>query len=329
MTHDYTYLDLLKHVLENGRLREDRTGTGTIGIFGAQLRFPLAHTFPLLTSKKVHWPAIVHELIWFLKGDTNIKYLNDNGVKIWNEWADDNGDLGPVYGAMWRSWPAGDHVIDQIANVINDLRNNPFSRRHIVSGWNPTVLPDTSVSPRENAANGLQALPPCHTMFQFFVQELTYGERLALSSKYGLDWGNHTRLVNDEVEAHEMKLMDDAGVPRLGLSCQLYQRSADMFLGVPFNIASYALLTHMIAKVTGMSAREFIWTAGDAHIYTNHVDQVKEQIGRSENTPGVRLPKSPTLEIEGEFSRVEDIGFDDIKLIGYNPLPAIKAPISV
>lgn len=325
---DLQYLDLLRHTLENGKKRTDRTGTGTIGQFGTKLSFRISEKFPLLTSKKVHWPSVVHELLWFLKGDTNIKYLNDNGVKIWDAWADDNGDLGPVYGAQWRSWFVDDAhggvKIDQIAELVSNLRNDPFSRRHIVSAWNPAVLPNPTKSPRLNAAEGMQALPPCHTMFQFYVEELTFAERLRISSQYGMDWGNHTRVVRDE---YEMGLMDKAGVPRLGLSCQLYQRSADLFLGVPFNIASYSLLNYLVAKTVDMHPMDFDWCGGDTHIYLNHVDQVNEQLTRIKD--GGDFPEAPTVRIKVKRDRLEDYIFDDIELLNYNPLPGIKAPISV
>lgn len=322
--NDSIYLGTLNHVLLSGKRRIDRTGTGTTSLFGQQMRFDLTPTFPLLTSKKVHWPSVVHELLWFLKGDTNIKYLNDNGVKIWDAWADENGDLGPVYGAQWRDWecPGVGLRIDQIADLVCNLKNDPFSRRHIVSAWNPAVLPDPDDSPQANASRGLQALPPCHTMFQFYVEELTVEERMEMAPQYGFKFGptEDGHLNADAVS----KAMDVAGVPRLGLSCQLYQRSADMFLGVPFNIASYSLLTHLVAKTVGMYPMEFVWSGGDCHIYSNHVEQVKEQIDRRE-----AAPESPRIWIKNKRDSLEDYTFDDIELIGYNPMPAIKAPISV
>ena len=232
------YLQLLQHILDKGTRKSDRTGTGTISHFGYQLRFDLAAGFPAVTTKKLHFRSIIHELLWFLQGSTNIGYLNDNGVTIWNEWATDEGELGPVYGAQWRDWiaPDGRHI-DQITQLLADLKNKPDSRRHIVSAWNPALLPDESRSPKENAALGLQALPPCHTMFQFYVAD---GK----------------------------------------LSCQMYQRSADVFLGVPFNIASYALLTLMIAQVMDLQPGDFVHTFGDVHIYMNHLDQVQTQLSR-------------------------------------------------
>lgn len=261
------YLDLCKHILHNGTMKEDRTGTGTISTFGYQMRYDLAKGFPIVTTKKLHLRSIIHELLWFLSGDTNIKYLQENGVRIWNEWADENGDLGPVYGYQWRSWPTPDgKSIDQITNVLEQIKNNPDSRRLIVSAWNVSNVDS-------------MALPPCHMMFQFYVAD---GK----------------------------------------LSCQLYQRSADVFLGVPFNIASYALLTMMVAQVSDLEPGEFIHTLGDAHIYTNHVEQVKMQLGRE--------PKElPRMEINKEVKSLFDFTYDDFKLVGYDPHPAIKGVVSV
>lgn len=260
------YLDLLKHVQNNGVEKSDRTGTGTRSVFGYQMRFDLADGFPLLTTKKLHLRSIIYELLWFLKGDTNIKYLNDHKVSIWNEWADEDGDLGHVYGYQWRSWPtaAGGHI-DQIAELIEGIRSNPDSRRHIVSAWNVADIDS-------------MALPPCHTMFQFYVA----GGRL---------------------------------------SCQLYQRSADLFLGVPFNIASYALLTMMVAEVCGLRVGEFVHTFGDVHIYSNHMEQVAEQLAR---TPR----QLPTMNINSRGS-IFDFEFEDFTLVGYDPYPTIKAPIAI
>jgi len=275
-----TYLDLLQHILDNGTPKADRTGTGTISHFGYQMRFDLSEGFPAVTTKKLHFKSIIHELLWFLDGDTNIRYLNENGVRIWDQWAADDGDLGPVYGAQWRNWPAPDgRRIDQIAQLLEDLESKPDSRRHIVSAWNPALLPDESRSPKENAARGLQALPPCHTMFQFHVAD-----------------GR--------------------------LSCQLYQRSADVFLGVPFNIASYSLLTLMIAQVTGLEPGEFIHTFGDVHIYLNHVDQVKTQLSRK---------PFPLPEMKLNPDRRDLFGFryEDFELRGYQCHPGISAPIAV
>jgi thymidylate synthase len=274
------YLDLLQKILDEGARKSDRTGTGTISLFGHQMRFDLAEGFPAVTTKKLHFKSIIHELLWFLSGDTNIGYLKENGVRIWDEWATDTGDLGPVYGAQWRNWIAPDgRRIDQISQLLRDLRERPDSRRHIVSAWNPALLPDEGRSPRENAALGLQALPPCHTMFQFHVAD-----------------GR--------------------------LSCQLYQRSADVFLGVPFNIASYALLTMMVAQVTGFEPGDFVHTFGDVHIYLNHLDQVRTQLGR-QPYPLPRMKLNPRVTDLFEFR------YEDFDLDGYRCHPAIRAPIAV
>ena len=261
------YLDLCKHVLENGTKKEDRTGTGTISTFGYQMRFDLQEGFPLLTTKKLHVKSIIHELLWFLKGDTNVAYLQENGVRIWNEWADENGELGPVYGHQWRSWSGADgETIDQITNLIETIKHNPDSRRMIVSAWNVADVDH-------------MALPPCHCLFQFYVAD---GK----------------------------------------LSCQLYQRSADVFLGVPFNIASYALLTMMVAQACDLEAGEFVHTFGDVHIYQNHIDQVNLQLSRE--------PKSlPKLVINPEVKDIFDFTFEDFKLEGYDPHPHIKGVVSV
>lgn len=261
------YLDLLEHVLANGVAKEDRTGTGTLSVFGYQTRFDLRDGFPALTTKKLHLRSIIHELLWFLAGDTNLRYLHDNKVTIWDEWADEKGDLGPVYGSQWRSWPTPDgKSIDQISGLIDGIRRNPDSRRHIVSAWNVADIER-------------MALPPCHCLFQFWVADG-------------------------------------------GLSCQLYQRSADLFLGVPFNIASYALLTVMVARICGLEAREFIHTFGDVHLYRNHLDQAHAQLERE--------PRPlPEMRIEREVESIFDYRFEDFRLVGYNPHPHIKAPIAV
>jgi len=261
------YLDLMRHVLEHGDPKTDRTGTGTLSMFGWQMRFRLQDGFPLLTTKKLHTRSIFHELLWFLQGDTNIRYLKDNGVSIWDEWADADGELGPVYGKQWRRWETADgRTVDQLARVVDGIRRNPDSRRHLVSAWNPGEVDD-------------MALPPCHALFQFYVA----GGRL---------------------------------------SCQLYQRSADIFLGVPFNIASYALLTHMVAQVCELEPGDFIWTGGDCHLYTNHLEQAREQLGRE--------PRSlPTLRLNPAVRDLFDFRFEDIALEGYDPHPHIKAPVAV
>ncbi len=261
------YLELLDHILQNGESKNDRTGTGTLSIFGYQMRFDLSKGFPLVTTKKLHIRSIVYELLWFLSGDTNIRYLNDNGVSIWNEWADNNGDLGPVYGKQWRSWSTPNNdTIDQISNLLVNIRKNPDSRRHIISAWN--------VNDVEN-----MALPPCHCLFQFYVS-------------------------NNK------------------LSCHLYQRSADVFLGVPFNIASYALLTHMIAHVSNLKVGDFVHTFGDAHIYTNHFEQVKMQLQRKP----MNLPK---IELNNSVNNLFDFQYEDIKIIDYESHPHIKAKVAV
>ena len=271
------YLDLVSHVLEHGNKKGDRTGTGTKSVFGYQMRFDLSEGFPMVTTKKLHLKSIVYELLWFLKGDSNIKYLTENGVRIWNEWADENGDLGPVYGHQWRNW--NNDEIDQIELVIKDLKNNPNSRRMLVSAWNPSVLPDTSKSFSENVANGKAALPPCHAFFQFYV--------------------------------HRGKL-----------SCQLYQRSADIFLGVPFNIASYALFTMMMAQVCGYEAGDFVHTLGDAHIYNNHLEQLELQ--RSRNPRPL-----PQILLNPEIKDIFDFTYDDFTLLDYSPHPHIKGKVAV
>jgi thymidylate synthase len=274
------YLDLLNHILEDGTDKGDRTGTGTRSVFGYQMRFNLQKGFPLVTTKKLHIRSIVHELLWFLTGDTNIQYLKDNGVRIWDEWATESGDLGPLYGKQWVAWqrPNGE-TINQIAEVIETLKNNPNSRRMIVTAWNPSDLPDESISPQANVENGQMALATCHAFFQFYV-------------------------ANGKV------------------SCQLYQRSADTFLGVPFNIASYALLLHMVAQQTGYEVGDFVWTGGDVHLYNNTIEQAKEQLSR-EPYP---LPK---LVIKRKPESIFDYKFEDFEIVDYESHPHIKAQVSV
>lgn len=271
------YFDLLNRVLDEGSRKKDRTGTGTKSIFGHQMRFDLSEGFPMMTTKKLHLRSIIHELLWFLKGDTNIQYLKDNKVNIWNDWADKNGDLGPVYGHQWRNWNS--EGIDQVSELIEQIKTNPDSRRHIIAAWNPSVLPDTSKSFAENVANGKAALPPCHAWFQFYVAD---GK----------------------------------------LSCQLYQRSADIFLGVPFNIASYALFTMMIAQVCDLEAGEFVHTFGDAHIYMNHMDQVKLQLSRE-------FYSLPQMKMNPAIKNIFDFKYEDFELVNYQCHPGIKGEISV
>ncbi|MGY8967233.1 MAG: thymidylate synthase [Flavobacteriales bacterium] len=271
------YLDLIRHIQTEGVEKTDRTGTGTKSVFGYQMRFDLAKGFPMVTTKKLHLKSIIHELLWFLKGDTNIQYLQENGVRIWNEWADEKGNLGPVYGYQWRNWNGEE--IDQIKDIIHTLKTSPDSRRMLVSAWNPSVLPDTSKSFAENVANNKVALPPCHAFFQFYVAD---GK----------------------------------------LSCQLYQRSADVFLGVPFNIASYALLTLMMAQVCDLEAGDFVHTFGDAHIYSNHKEQIELQLSRT--------PKSlPTMKMNPEIKDLFAFTFEDFELVDYDPYPLIKGAVAI
>ncbi len=270
--HMRPYLDLLQHVIDHGETRSDRTGTGTLSVFGHQTRYDLREGFPCITTKKLHLRSIIHELLWFLKGDTNISYLKENGVTIWDEWADEEGNLGPVYGQQWRSWPKPDgSTVDQVAKLISELQNNPHSRRHLVSAWNVGLVEE-------------MALPPCHLLFQFYVHDI------------------------------------DSEKP--GLSCQLYQRSADLFLGVPFNIASYALLTQMVAQVCGYEARDFVHTFGDLHLYSNHLEQAKLQLSRA--------PRAlPTMTLNPNITELDNFTFEDFTLSNYDPHPHIKAPVAV
>ena len=274
------YLDLLRHVRENGTFKGDRTGTGTYSVFGYQMRFDLSEGFPLVTTKKIHFKSVVHELLWFLKGDTNTQYLKENGVRIWDEWADENGDLGPVYGFQWRNWPnANGASVDQVKQVVEQLKSNPNSRRIIISAWNPSDLPDETVSPQQNVKEGRMALAPCHAFFQFYVSE---GK----------------------------------------LSCQLYQRSADIFLGVPFNIASYALLTLMLTQVCDLEPGDFVHTLGDAHLYTNHQEQVELQLSREP------MPL-PTMKVNPDIKDIFDFTFDDFELVDYQHHEHIKGIVAV
>jgi thymidylate synthase len=274
------YLHLLNKILKEGHRKADRTGSGTQSIFGHQLRFNLAEGFPLLTTKKVHLKSVIHELLWFLSGETNITYLTQNGVTIWDEWANEQGELGPIYGKQWRNWPVGNgEAVDQIAEIVRQIKHTPNSRRMLVSAWNVADLPDESLSPQANVKNGKMALAACHTLFQFYVAE---GK----------------------------------------LSCQLYQRSCDTFLGLPFNIASYALLTHMLAQQCDLQVGDFVWTGGDIHLYLNHLDQTAEQLSRQPLT-------LPTLLLTRKPASIFDYKYEDFQLVGYQAHPAIKAPISV
>lgn len=274
------YLDLLQLLLDEGTAKGDRTGTGTLSRFGHQMRFDLNAGFPLVTTKKVHLKSVIHELLWFMQGDTNTQYLRDHGVSIWDEWATEDGDLGPLYGAQWRSWPTpGGGTIDQLTEVVESIKVRPNSRRLLVSAWNPSLLPDESQSPQDNVRAGRMALAPCHTLFQFYVADNQ-------------------------------------------LSCQLYQRSADVFLGVPFNIASYALLTHLVADQCGLGVGDFIWTGGDVHLYQNHIDQAREQLSREPRLlPTVTLLRTP--------DSILDYREEDIVIDGYKPYPHIKAPVAI
>lgn len=274
------YLDLLQTILDHGHRKGDRTGSGTLSIFGHQLRFNLADGFPLVTTKKVHVKSIIHELLWFLNGNTNVRYLQENGVTIWDEWADENGDLGPVYGAQWRNWPAGNgETIDQIGQIVEQIKRTPNSRRMLVSAWNVADLPDESQSPQANVANGKMALAACHALFQFYVAE---GK----------------------------------------LSCQLYQRSCDTFLGLPFNIASYAMLTHMLAQQCDLEVGDFVWTGGDVHLYLNHIEQARLQLSRQP------FPL-PTLHIKRRPDCIFAYRYEDFEIENYQCHPGIRAPISV
>tara|TARA_B110001454_G_C12702430_1_gene427168 strand:+ start:515 stop:1339 length:825 start_codon:yes stop_codon:yes gene_type:complete len=271
------YFNLINKIIKDGALKKDRTGTGTKSIFGYQMHFNLSDGFPLVTTKKIHVKSVIHELLWFLNGDTNINYLNENGVRIWNEWADSNGDLGPIYGSQWRNW--NNEGIDQIKELIKTIKKNENSRRMLVSAWNPSVLPDNELSFAENVKNNKAALPPCHAFFQFYVSE----EKL---------------------------------------SCQLYQRSADVFLGVPFNIACYSLLTFMIAQVCELKIGNFVHTFGDAHIYINHMDKIKEQLKRD-------FKSLPKMILNPKIKNIFDFKYEDFELTGYDPHPLIKGKVSI
>lgn len=336
------YLDLLRDVRENGDVKADRTGTGTLSVFGRQMRFNLQEGFPLVTTKKVHLRSIIHELLWFLMGDTNIQYLKDNNVTIWDEWADKNGDLGPVYGKQWRSWIAHTEMsafhsagcaelesegweqsgtwesdilyrksIDQIAKVVDQLRNDPDNRRIIVSAWNVAELDE-------------MALAPCHAFFQFYTRELSVAERLDWMENNLPDKFEAIRFSNDIINNDTLMhaVIDNEGVPARVLSCQLYQRSADMFLGVPFNIASYALLVHMFAQQANMAVGDFVWTGGDTHLYSNHLEQADLQLTREPHP-------MPKLVIKRKPDSIFDYKFEDFEVVDYISHPAIKAPVAI
>lgn len=334
------YQDLMAEVFAKGTPKKDRTGTGTLSIFGHQMRFNLQEGFPLVTTKRCHLRSIIHELLWFLKGDTNVKYLNDNGVTIWDEWKNEDGDLGPVYGKQWRAWTAHDEVhtgnkkiiaemeedgweeagyreasmlltkdIDQIAKVMDQLKNDPDNRRIIVSAWNVADLDD-------------MALAPCHAFFQFYTREMSLDERVQWAEENDNElWSDyiHATFVDENTR---LGWLDKAGVPTRKLSCQLYQRSADVFLGVPFNIASYALLIHMFAQQANMAVGDFVWTGGDVHLYSNHLEQARTQLGRSPRP----LPK---LIIKRKPDSIFDYKFEDFELENYNPHESIKAPVAI
>ncbi|ECG1798625.1 thymidylate synthase [Salmonella enterica subsp. enterica] len=334
------YQDLMAEVFAKGTPKKDRTGTGTLSIFGHQMRFNLQEGFPLVTTKRCHLRSIIHELLWFLKGDTNVKYLNDNGVTIWDEWKNKDGDLGPVYGKQWRAWTAHDEVhtgnkkiiaemeedgweeagyreasmlltkdIDQIAKVMDQLKNDPDNRRIIVSAWNVADLDD-------------MALAPCHAFFQFYTREMSLDERVQWAEENDNElWSDyiHATFVDENTR---LGWLDKAGVPTRKLSCQLYQRSCDIFLGLPFNIASYALLIHMFAQQANMAVGDFVWTGGDVHLYSNHLEQARTQLGR---TPRA-LPK---LIIKRKPDSIFDYKFEDFEIENYNPHPAIKAPVAI
>lgn len=302
------YLQLMESVLSFGHEKKDRTGTGTRSLFGAQMRFDLTEGFPLVTTKKVHLRSIIHELLWFLKGDTNIGYLKDNNVSIWDEWADENGDLGPVYGKQWRDWVGADgRHHDQITKVIDQLRNDPDNRRIIVSAWNVGELDE-------------MALAPCHSFFQFYTRELTLYERALAAKEKGTE--DYYLNLNEKHQEQLHYEFDELAVPRRGLSCQLYQRSADVFLGVPFNIASYALLTEMIAQQVNMVAEEFVWTGGDTHLYSNHLEQARLQLSRDPHP-------LPRLKIKRKPDSIFDYQFEDFEVEGYVSHDAIKAPVAI
>lgn len=341
------YLEVLQGLVDKydeGSRKADRTGTGTVSRFGTQLRFDISDgKVPLLTTKRLHLKSIIHELVWFFRGSGNIAYLRDNGIKIWDEWADSNGNLGPVYPEMWRQWPdfienfnvplrypvgynlySRSESIDQLQIVIDSIRMNPTSRRHIVSGWNPAVLPNTKISPKENASLGKQALPPCHTLFQFNCEELSLLDRWRYLDKVNFGNGRLFDAVKDDPDTKDAaEFLDTIKVPKYYLDCQLYQRSADWFLGVPFNIASYSILTHIIGRLTNTVPREFIHTFGDYHLYVNHIEQAREQLKR------VPKAQTATIQFNREWKSIDDVVYEDITINNYEAEPNIKAPVAV
>jgi thymidylate synthase len=329
MNYEQQYLDHMKALLGRQRAKADRTGTGTLSIFGHQIVHDLRSGFPLLTTKKVFFRGIVEELLWFIRGETNIKSLVEKDVHIWDSWANEEGELGPIYGAMWRAWPTdkpvdeekpelGSWKLDQLNTVLDELIKNPTSRRLIVSAWNPTLLPDPNLSAQENVAEGLQALPPCHTLWQLNSEEIDTYERRAFAE---------VLLSAEQMEilravGYPDHLMSEFGVPQYYLDLQLYQRSADWFLGVPFNAASYSLLLMMIAKISNMVPRNFIHSFGDTHLYLNHVEFAERQV--------TLVPQlAPVVKIRGDQKKIEDFKFEDFEVVGYTAYPSIKAPIAV
>lgn len=334
------YYDALRKVLANGQESDDRTGTGTLSSFGYQMRFDLREGFPLLTGKFTPFKLIAAELLWFLSGSTNnedLRRLNGNDKPtIWEEWAYKLGELGPIYGQQWRCWKTWQHSsdefgfsIDQIDTLIKGLKNKPHSRRHIVSAWNVADLPDESISPQENAARGKMSLAPCHAFFQLNTRKLKEVDRaIIMGDTFIENWQAHVNWAHEsslaEIDALYIEQMDEANIPKYALSCQMYQRSADLFLGVPFNIASYALLTHMIAHVVNMVPEYFIHTLGNYHIYNNHIDQAAELLSRESTRPAL-----PTLKINRKACWINDFNLSDFDIIGYEPMPAIHAPVSV
>ena len=317
------YLEMVKHIRDNGTIRNGRTGVKTLAVFGYQNRYNLADGFPLLTTKYVNEDAIVRELLWFISGSTNQHVLLEAGINIWKSWADDDGNLGPIYGKQWRSWDCPDgSTIDQIQATIHGLNTRPASNRHIVTGWNPADLPDETISPQENVRNGKAALPPCHTLFQFDCEPISAIERLTLLTGANEPSDALTAAIKTHDDDKVHLTLDKMGVPRYKLHCQLYQRSADVFLGVPYNIASYALMTMMIAQVCNMVPGEFVHSFGNLHIYENHMDQVAEQLSRP-------LTALPTMKLNKDVKHILDFTRDDFELLAYDYLPPIYGKVAV